>query len=130
MPNLKDSFKDNLRAGVSSIMSQCFSEVFTIKINFYCLSFQPDSMSPEAFAKFLMVEQKEVMSLEDASNIIKNFESSENKNAFTMEGFTHFLMFNEWTEVVSPMARNKSSIKDEYMRHPLSHYWIASSHNT
>ena len=100
------------------------------KINFYSFSFQPDSMSPEAFAKFLMVEQKAEMSLEEASNIIKNFESSENKDAFTIEGFTHFLMFNEWTEVMSPIARNKSSIKDEYMRHPLSHYWIASSHNT
>ena len=87
-------------------------------------------MSPEAFAKFMMAEQKERISLEEACNIIKNFESSDNKEAFTMQGFTHFLMFNEWTEVVSPMTRSKSSIKDEYMRHPLSHYWIASSHNT
>ena len=87
-------------------------------------------MSPEAFAKFMMAEQKEIISLEDASSIIRNFESSENKDAFTMEGFTHFLMFNESTEVVCPMERNKTSIMDEYMGHPLSHYWIASSHNT
>ena len=93
-------------------------------------SFQPDVMSPEAFAKFLMVEQKENKCLEEASKIIKSFESSENKDAFTIEGFTNFLMFNEWTEVVSPMERNKSSIKDKDMRHPLCHYWIASSHNT
>lgn len=87
-------------------------------------------MSPEAFVKFMMAEQKEIISLEDASSIIRDFESSENKDAFTTEGFTHFLMFNDHTEVVSAMARNKTSIKDEYMRHPLSHYWIASSHNT
>ena len=44
------------------------------------------------------------------------------------EGFTHFLMFNDWTEVVSPLTKSKVNIKD--MVHPLSHYWIASSHNT
>ena len=37
-------------------------------------------------------------------------------------------MFNDWTEVVSPLTKSKVNIKD--MVHPLSHYWIASSHNT
>lgn len=130
MPNLSGSFKKSLKAGVyiSSHTSKCFSKFYEKK--HILLVFQPDTMSPEAFAKFMMAEQKEIISPEEARSIIRNFESSENKDAFTMEGFTHFLMFNEATEVVSPMARNKTSIKDEYMRHPMSHYWVASSHNT
>ena len=89
-------------------------------------------MSLTSFKKFMREEQKQELSSDQCRKIIKKFEFeySENKLSFTKQGFTHFLMFNEWTEVVSPMARNKSSIKDEYMRHPLSHYWIASSHNT
>jgi hypothetical protein len=31
-------------------------------------------------------------------------------------------------ELLSPIS--KSSVKAEEMVHPLSHYWIASSHNT
>ena len=87
-------------------------------------------MSPEGFAKFMEVEQKEFISVEEATSLIRSFESSDDKDTFTMEGFTNYLMFNESTEVVSPMTRSKSAIKDEYMRHPLAHYWIASSHNT
>ena len=73
-------------------------------------------------------EQKEVIPLDQVRDMIKNFESSENKLSFTKEGFTHFLMFNEWQEAVSPSVKQR--VDTDQMNHPLSHYWIASSHNT
>ena len=45
-----------------------------------------------------------------------------------IQGFTHFLMFNDSMEVVSPDT--KTRVRTEEMTSPLAHYWIASSHNT
>ena len=42
-------------------------------------------------------------------------------------GFTHFMMFSEWQDIRNPRDRN---IVYQDMSQPLSHYWIASSHNT
>ena len=53
-------------------------------------------MIPEALLDFLKEEQKDDLAIEECKNIIKNFETSEDKNSFTKEGFTHFLMFNDW----------------------------------
>ena len=53
-------------------------------------------MTPEALLNFLKDEQKDDLAIEECKEIIKNFESSEDKTSFTKEGFTHFLMFNEW----------------------------------
>jgi len=87
-----------------------------------------ERMTVNELDTFLKEEQKVQLLLEECREIIKNFETSENKTAFTMEGFTHFLMFNEWQEVISPIL--KSQVKSDDMVHPLAHYWIASSHNT
>ena len=105
-------------------------------------------MSPDALLIFLKEEQKDYLAIEECTEIVKNFESSEDKSSFTNEGFTHFLMFNDWQvnrvkpvpsilyhhklaqsqELLSPISRSR--VKAEEMVHPLSHYWIASSHNT
>jgi len=87
-----------------------------------------DRMSPENFLKFLKEEQKVDKKLKECREFVRNFESSEDKVSFTKEGFTHFLMFNESQEVVSHLA--KQMVDEDQMIHPLSHYWIASSHNT
>ena len=73
-------------------------------------------------------EQKEYLTSDQCRKIIKTFENSENKLSFTKQGFNHFLMFNDSMEVVSP--ETKTRVKTEDMTSPLSHYWIASSHNT
>ena len=75
----------------------------------------------------MRVEQKQNMTSDECREIIKTFESSENKLSFSKEGFTHFLMFNDSMEVVS--TDNRTRVKKELMRNPLAHYWIASSHN-
>ena len=87
-------------------------------------------MSPENFLEFLKQEQKvdSEFPLKECREIVKNFESSKEKVSFTKEGFTHFLMFNESQEAVSHIAKQRVDV--DKMRHPLSHYWIASSHNT
>ena len=53
-------------------------------------------MTAEALLDFLKEEQKDDLAIEECKEIIKNFESSEDKTSFTKEGFTHFLMFNDW----------------------------------
>ena len=73
-------------------------------------------------------EQKEIVTSDDCREIIKTFESSDSKLSFSKEGFTHFLMFNDSMEVVSPDT--KTMVKRGEMHSPLAHYWIASSHNT
>merc|ERR1719232_2268157 len=73
-------------------------------------------------------EQKENLTLDECQRKILDFESSDDKTSFTKEGFTHFLMFNDWQELMSPAS--KTRVKAADMKHPLSHYWIASSHNT
>ena len=61
-------------------------------------------MTPEALLEFLKEEQKNDLAMEECIEIIKNFESSANKTSFTKEGFTHFLMFNDW-QVLLPHCR-------------------------
>ena len=53
-------------------------------------------MTPEALLEFLKEEQKDDLAMEECVEIIKNFESSSEKTSFTKEGFTHFMMFNDW----------------------------------
>eukprot|EP00092_Neocalanus_flemingeri_P005512 GFUD01005942.1.p1 GENE.GFUD01005942.1~~GFUD01005942.1.p1 ORF type:complete len:789 (-),score=239.22 GFUD01005942.1:53-2419(-) len=89
---------------------------------------QSNRMTPEALLDFLKEEQKDDLAIEECKEIVKNFESSDDKTSFTKEGFTHFLMFNDWQELLSPISRTQ--VKADQMVHPLSHYWIASSHNT
>ena len=76
----------------------------------------------------MRVEQKQNLTSDECREIIKTFESSENKLSFSKEGFTHFLMFNDSMEVVSP--DNRRRVKREDMRNPLAPYRIASPHNT
>ena len=85
-------------------------------------------MSLTSFRNFMAEEQKEYLTSDQCRKIIKTFENSENKLSFTKQGFNHFLMFNDSMEVVSP--ETKTRVKTEDMTSPLSHYWIASSHNT
>merc|ERR1719500_2394249 len=66
--------------------------------------------------------------VEECQEIIKNFEPSEDKTHFSSQGFMHFLTFSDMQDLVSPVTRSK--VVGEDMRHPLAHYWIASSHNT
>jgi phosphatidylinositol phospholipase C delta len=89
----------------------------------------PGKMSPIALLQFLQNEQKDgATAIEECQEIIKNFEPSEDKTHFSSQGFMHFLTFSDMQDLVSPVTRSK--VVEEDMRHPLAHYWIASSHNT
>ena len=49
-------------------------------------------------------EQKDYLTIEECKEIVKNFESSDDKSSFTKEGFTHFLIFNDWqVKMTSPV---------------------------
>jgi len=87
-----------------------------------------ERMSLKSFQNFMKMEQKQNMTSDECREIIKAFESSDIKLSFSKQGFTHFLMFNDSMEVVSPDTKTK--VVREKMHNPLAHYWIASSHNT
>ena len=53
-------------------------------------------MTPDALHKFMQLEQREDLAAEECVQIIKNFESTEDKTSFSLEGFTHFMMFCDW----------------------------------
>ena len=53
-------------------------------------------MTPEALMNFLKEEQKDDIAIEECKEIVKNFESSNDKSSFSKEGFSHFMMFNDW----------------------------------
>lgn len=111
-------------------------------------------MSPENLVEFLMKEQREKATLADANNIIKNFEPDENgerlvvlfsslirsrqpdprrlgvptvkeKQLLSKDGF---LMYLHHPETMILNTEHKEVHQD--MSHPLSHYFISSSHNT
>lgn len=77
--------------------------------------------------KFQKEEQKMELLEEECAEIIKAFEPKPGQNSMSMEGFTHFMMFSELQEVTEPQHR---TIVYQDMTRPLSHYWMASSHNT
>lgn len=84
-------------------------------------------MSAEDFSKYMKEEQNVELVSEETHKIIEAFEPSEDRTSLSMEGFTHFMMFSEWQEITDVAHRK---LVYQNMDHPLSHYWIASSHNT
>ena len=54
-------------------------------------------------------EQKDYLTIEECKEIVKNFESSDDKSSFTKEGFTHFLIFNDWQVKMTSAVSNSSS---------------------
>jgi len=103
-------------------------EIDLIFKKYSSLDGKSDRMSSSELMKFAKLEQKEDVGKEECEQIINNFESTDDKSSFSVEGFTHFLMFSDWQELMSPTEKNMT--KPATMSHPLSHYWIASSHNT
>merc|ERR1719509_182375 len=103
-------------------------EIDLIFKKYSSLDGKSDRMSSSELMKFAKLEQKEDVGKEECEQIINNFESTDDKSSFSIEGFTHFLMFSDWQELMSPTEKNMP--KPATMSHPLSHYWIASSHNT
>ena len=64
------------------------------------------------------------MLLEECEKIIEAFEPKPGMKTLSQEGFTHFMMFSDCQELSA--APHLGQDLDQ----PLSHYWIASSHNT
>ena len=55
------------------------------------------------------------------------FSSPNFKDNFSIAGFTHFMMFSDCQDIHD---QSLSKLVYQNMDQPLSHYWIASSHNT
>ena len=89
----------------------------------------PDGrMRPEDLAEFMKREQKVELLDEECEKIIEAYEPVAKRNkSLSKEGFVHFMMFSEWQELTE---KGKTSLVYQDMTQPLSHYWIASSHNT
>ena len=84
-------------------------------------------LSAEDLAKFQCEEQKHEMLEEECEKLIRAFEPNPDVKSLSLEGFIHFMMFSDLQEIVDN-AKRHTVYQD--MTRPLSHYWIASSHNT
>ena len=83
-------------------------------------------MSAQNLCDFMAIEQHIELCYEEAEHYIKAFEPSGDKKSLSQDGFSHFIMFSDLHTIINP--RSKLVYQD--MNQPLSHYWIASSHNT
>ncbi|XP_057714453.1 1-phosphatidylinositol 4,5-bisphosphate phosphodiesterase delta-1b [Corythoichthys intestinalis] len=85
-------------------------------------------MKPENLVEFLQNEQREMISLADANQIIETFEPDEKakeKRIMTKDGFLMYLHHPD-TLILNP--EHIQVYQD--MSQPLNHYFISSSHNT
>ncbi|KAM3603915.1 uncharacterized protein V6R79_004013 [Siganus canaliculatus] len=85
-------------------------------------------MSPANLVDFLMKEQREKVSLTDANNIIDKYEPDENAKENKLLSKDGFLMYMHNPEAMILNPDHRAMYQD--MNHPLSHYFISSSHNT
>lgn len=87
------------------------------------------TMSVEAFLSFLRNNQgMHEVTLDSASDLIRQYDclpSTKSNEHISLRGFTHFILCQEASS--PPHIRGKV---DHNMTHPLSNYFIASSHNT
>ena len=86
-----------------------------------------NKMTSDDLMKFFSEKEHKKLTLKDCSQLIEKFEPSLNSELLSMEGFTHLMLFSDLISVL-----DQSKLKGVYqdMTQPLSHYWIASSHNT
>ncbi|XP_036939376.1 1-phosphatidylinositol 4,5-bisphosphate phosphodiesterase delta-1b isoform X2 [Acanthopagrus latus] len=85
-------------------------------------------MSPENLVDFLMKEQREKATLADAHKIIEKYELDENAKGKKLLSKDGFLMYLHTPEALIYNSHHREVYQD--MSHPLSHYFISSSHNT
>lgn len=94
------------------------------------LSSKKGYLTPEEFAKFLKVVQKEEKSIEQVKELIHQLQSQKSH-----EEKTDHLHVNEFSKYLSSVTLNsifnpKHETIYQPMDQPFAHYWIASSHNT
>uniref|UniRef100_A0A8L0DSV3 Phosphoinositide phospholipase C n=1 Tax=Oncorhynchus mykiss TaxID=8022 RepID=A0A8L0DSV3_ONCMY len=87
-----------------------------------------EQMSVKDLLNFLLNEQREVATMEDAVRLIERYElddSAKQKNHMTKDGFLMYLHQEEGS-IFNPA--HKEVFQD--MSQPINHYFISSSHNT
>ncbi len=84
-------------------------------------------MSADDLNRFQAEQQREELLLEECDKIIKAFEPIPGYDSFSLEGFTHFMMFSDLQGISDSRCQ---TVVYQDMTQPLSHYYMASSHNT
>lgn len=92
----------------------------------------PSPMPANVFLDFLRFDQKEsTATLADAMRIAAHFDPVHGGAAISLHGFTSYLSSPANTAFAPQLScLGCGDDVSEYMSHPLSHYWICSSHNT
>ena len=95
----------------------------------YCIGSSSDGnarMTVEHLCQFMKEEQKYDICREEGKQLIEAFEPSADKSSLSLDGFSHFIMFSDLHHILN----SKTKLVYQDMSQPMSHYWIASSHNT
>ena len=83
-------------------------------------------MTVDQLCQFMKEEQKYDICREEGKHLIEAFEPSADTSSLSLDGFSHFIMFSDLHLILNPITK----VVYQDMTQPLSHYWIASSHNT
>ena len=86
-------------------------------------------MKDRDLKNFLKIEQKLNIPLSECLDIIQSLECSTKKTKLTLDGFRKFILFSDCQEIIRNTSTDLNTVYQD-MTQPLSHYWIASSHNT
>ena len=87
-------------------------------------------MTIRELKKFMSVEQHEELTDDECKAIISEYEPSIlRRKSFLLSasGFSHFMVFSELHDLID---HSQVENVNQDMNHPLSHYFISTSHNT
>lgn len=87
-------------------------------------------MTVRELKKFMSVEQHEELTDDECKAIIREYEPSIlRRKSFLLSasGFSHFMVFSDMHDLIDHFQVENVN---QDMNHPLSHYFISTSHNT
>ena len=87
-------------------------------------------MTVRELKKFMSLEQHVNLSDSECKQIIEEYEPSvlrRKSHLFSASGFSHFMVFDEMHDLIDHFQVENVT---QDMNRPLSHYYIATSHNT
>ena len=106
-------------------------EVLHVIFDQYARTHYGVAMTVRELKKFMSIEQKEELTDDECKAIISEYEPSIlRRKSFLLSasGFSHFMVFSDMHDLID--HSQVENVNPDLMNHPLSHYYISTSHNT